>query len=96
MPKRGVIRALHGSWLSGIAELELDTGSVHCENAPTVRALEAAFGDVITTGHSINQDAIRGREIMYDVDEVGLLAWICPIEEYGDVEKEALKEGEEA
>ena len=86
MPKRGVIQAFHGSWLSGFAELELDTEAVTCENAPTVRALDAAFGDVITSGHSVNQDAIRGREIVYDVDELGLLAWICPIEEYGGEE----------
>jgi len=78
MVKKGVIRGFSGSWHSGIASLtvEHEDGTVvdiPCDNAYTVRALDAAFGDVITAGHSVNQESIVGEEIYYSYDEMGLL-----------------------
>lgn len=50
--EKGMIREFHGSWMSGLGTLviEDELGCIHhvpCDNAPTVRALEGAFGDVI-------------------------------------------------
>jgi hypothetical protein len=83
---RGVIEAFHGSWMSGLATLVMQDGrQVHCENAPTVRALEACYGNVIAPGHTVDQDGIRGKEIAYSMDEMGLtLAYFTPIDEWLD------------
>jgi len=84
---RGTIAGFRGSWMSGLATLIVrrEDGSldmVPCDNAPTVRALEACFGGVIAPGRTVNVDAIRGREIEYGMDDMGLvLGWIRPVEE---------------
>jgi len=77
--RRGIIKQFRGSWGSGIGYLHIEdseTGiieSVPCENAPTVRALEAAFGNVITPGHSANGTSYKDKEIYWDYDELGLV-----------------------
>lgn len=84
---RGTIRGIQGSWGSGLATLILDNAQVHCENAATVRAMEAAFGNVIGQGHTINNETGGhvGREIYYSLDEFGLiLAAFTPVEEASD------------
>jgi hypothetical protein len=73
--QRGTITGFRGSWLSGIAYLEIDGVGVPCENAPTVRALEGAFGDVIAEGHTVSQEAIVGKEIYYSMDGFVLCAF---------------------
>ena len=70
---RGIIEGFHGSWLSGLATLIISGRPVHCDNAPTVRALEGCFGDVIAEGHSVNQKGIVGKDIVYSMDEMGLI-----------------------
>jgi benzoyl-CoA reductase/2-hydroxyglutaryl-CoA dehydratase subunit BcrC/BadD/HgdB len=70
---RGVIEEFRGSWMSGLATLVISGEPVPCENAPTVRALEAAFGNVIAPGHTVNQEAIRGKEIYWSYDDMGLV-----------------------
>jgi hypothetical protein len=86
---RGRIERLIGSFGSGIATLVLDNAQVFCENAPTVRALEAAFGDVIGEGHTIdNEDGGHiGQEIVYGTDGL-ILSFFVPAEEW-DAEVEA-------
>ena len=75
---KGKIMAFHGTWMSGLATLAIedyDRGliEVPCDNAQTVRALDYAFGDVIGNAHTVNGDAIQGREIYYFMDEMGLV-----------------------
>ena len=66
--RRGVIGGFRGSWGSGLGYLIIDGVGVPCENAPTVRALEGAFGDVIAEGHTVSQKGIVGKEIYYSMD----------------------------
>ena len=47
---RGTIDGFSGSWDSGLGYLVIDGQPVPCDNAATVRALEACFGGVITPG----------------------------------------------
>ncbi len=84
--KKATIVNLSGSWGSGIAQLTLRVGRkkvvVPCENGPTVRALDAIFGDVIAPGHSVNVDAIRGKKVRYCLDDMGLmLGGLAPVED---------------
>lgn len=82
--KTGTIIDLRGSWGSGLATLVLKVGKkvheVHCENGMTVRALDSMFGDVITPGHCVDVDAIRGKKVNFTVDSLGLLASLGPVE----------------
>jgi len=82
--RMGTIIGFRGSWMSGLATLiiETDEGIEHvfCENAPTVRALEAAFGGVIGPGHTVDVDAIAGRRILYSTDSMGVLEGFTTLE----------------
>jgi len=80
---RGRIEGIHGSWGSGLATVlirdedgRLET--LYADNGPLVRALEAMFGEIIEPGHTVNVEAVIGREIEYGTDELGMLAWIGP------------------
>ena len=86
--RKGKLIQFRGSWGSGLATLEIEdseTGEhelVPCDNGATVRALEAAFGDVITLGHTANGDGYKGREVYWSYDEFGLvLAGFTPVED---------------
>ena len=79
---RGTIQTFLGSWSSGIATLVIKDDEEHihsipCDNAPTVRALADQFPNVITPGHCVNLEAIKGKEIEYGLDTLGILAWLC-------------------
>jgi len=82
----GTILDFRGSWGSGIATLTVEDSkgqkrTIQCENAPTVRALDAIFGDVITPSHRVDVEKIIGRKIRYSVDDLGILTGIAPEEE---------------
>ncbi len=70
---RGIIEGFAGSWHSGLAMMMISGRLVHCDNAPTVRALDVCFGNVITNVHTVNVKAIRGKDIVYSYDEMGLV-----------------------
>lgn len=88
MIRKGRIKALQGSWTSGLACLIIEdsetgiTEVVPCENGPTVRALDALFGEVIAPGHSINLHGGHiNQEIFWSYDEFGLvLGGFTPVE----------------
>ena len=77
--RKGRLIQFHGSWGSGLATLEIEdseTGAhelIPCDNGATVRALETAFGDVITLGHTANGDGSKGQEVYWSYDEFGLV-----------------------
>ena len=83
---RGKIVDFVGSWMSGLATLVIDDEErgrvkIPCDNAPTIRALESAFGGVIGGGHTAITEAIKGKEIFYYMDELGLvLGGFIPVE----------------
>lgn len=88
MIRRGFIRGFRGSWGSGLGYLDIEdseTGvldTVPCDNGATVRALEAAFGDVITEGHTANGNGCKGKEIYWCTDAMGLvLEGFTPVDE---------------
>ena len=73
---KGIIKDFYGSWGSGLGTLvinDIKDGRVEisCDNAPTVRALEDAFGNVITDGHTVG-DGYKNQEIFYCYDDMGL------------------------
>jgi hypothetical protein len=84
---KGKIVQLAGSWGSGLAALTVEDERrgltvLHWDNGPTVRALDAAFGDVIDRNHTFDNAAIRDKEIYYFMDEFGLcLGGFIPVEE---------------
>ena len=77
--RKGKLIQFRGSWGSGLAILEIEDSEtsahelVPCDNGATVRALESAFGDVITEGHTANGDGYKGREVYWSLDEFGLV-----------------------
>ena len=86
--RKGRLIQFWGSWGSGLGTLEIEdseTGEcepVPCDNGATVRALEAAFGNVITDGHTANGDGYKGREVYWSLDELGLvLEGFTPVED---------------
>ena len=84
--KTGVIVGFEATRGSGIAFLVVkrqDGGieRVACDNGPTVRALEQAFGDVIRPGHTVDVTAVLDRTIQYETDDLGLLSWFEPVAE---------------
>lgn len=85
--RKGKIVNFIGSWGSGMGQLvmeDFETGEVEfvpCENGPTVRALEDAFGGVITPEHTANGDGYKGKEVFWQWDEMGLMmAGFMPVE----------------
>jgi len=86
MIQKGKIISFSGSWGSGLATLTIqnEDGTVKhvpCDNGPTVRALHAAFGNVISKNHTMNNKAIQGKEIYYTLDDMGLvLGGFVPLE----------------
>ncbi len=87
--RRGTIQGFNGSWSSGIGFLlikDSQTGeveSIPAENGCTVRALEAAFGNVIGDGHCVdNQGNHIGQEVFWSLDDMGLvLGGFTPVNE---------------
>jgi hypothetical protein len=64
---RGTIEGFSGSWGSGLGFLIIDGQPVPCDNAATVRALDACFGGVIAPGHLVDQESVVSQEICYSV-----------------------------
>jgi hypothetical protein len=78
---RDITNAFGGSFGSGLAILQFESGeTVYCNNACTVRAFEAAFGDCIQEGHTA---IIKGHDIVWYTDEFGLtLGGFVPYEDW--------------
>ena len=83
----GTLEGFEGRRGSGIGFLKIrddETGRVlriPAENAPTTRALDAAFGNVIGPGHTASSKSFLGRRIAYELDDLGMLASFTPEEE---------------
>ena len=77
--RRGKIENFKGTHQSGIAQITIKdskTGismEIPCDNAPTVRMFAHLYDNVIGAGHTVNVDAIKGREIYWQFDDMGLI-----------------------
>jgi hypothetical protein len=78
---RGTINGFSGSWGSGLGFLTIDGQPVPCDNAATVRALEACFGGAIAPGHAVSLESIVGKGIWYSVSPWGVLEAFCPADD---------------
>lgn len=84
----------HGTSESEIATLVIELSGreldyVACQNAPAVRALEEAFGNVIGDGHTVRSDAgFLDKEIYY-CDNGFILEWFSPVDTASEELKEA-------
>ncbi len=87
MIHKGRIQLFSGSFMSGLAKLTIEDErrglvEVMCDNAPTVRALEGAFGNVIGAGHTVNtRGGHVGQEIYYLTDGIGILDGFTPVDD---------------
>lgn len=82
--QKGQIMDFQGSWGSGIATLVIkkEDGTIDmvtCDNGPTVRALESAFGNIISAGHTADIKNAKGQWIFYDYTDWGTLAGFVPV-----------------
>jgi len=77
--RKGIIKDFQGSWGSGLGTLiikDSETGvtdHLSCDNAATVRALEACFGNVITEGHTADGKGYKDQEVFWSMDDMGLV-----------------------
>jgi len=88
MKGKGRIVNFIGTWGSGVATLVLRDQKgkevkMAVENAPTVRALDSAFGGVIGEGHTVNLDAIKGKWIEYEYDQYGAVKYMTSFNPVG-------------
>lgn len=80
--KQGTIRSVVATPGSGMMTVVVEredgsTETLHGDSGPTGRALVQAFGrGILAGGMTLNVAALVGRQIAYDVDEVGVLAYI--------------------
>lgn len=79
---KGTLQGFAGSWMSGLGQLIINGLPVTCENAPTVRALEGCFGNVIQTGHTASSKSFKGRRVAFSVDAFGILEGFTPLGEF--------------
>ena len=102
--QKGIITGFSGSWMSGLGYIHIQDSdepwinqSIPCDNASTVRALDARFGNVIGPGHTVNNDPEQrrdengrflpkpghlGKEIFWSYDEIGMIfGGFTPVEE---------------
>ena len=73
--RHGTIIGFRGTWSSGIAHLIIknekgEREEIACDNAQTVRSLDAAFGNVIGCGRTMREESIKGQKI-----EFAMTAW---------------------
>ena len=93
---QGTIQGFYGTWNSGIARIAIDDRTIPCDNEPTVRALQDLFGEVIQPGHVVDGEAICGHDVVYSVNDLGLLSGLLPAHQWdGDeIPEDGLEMGE--
>lgn len=76
--KRGIIKDViaQGGILTLVVERDGKLERLHGDNGQTVRSLRAIFGPDITQGFMLDVSKLRGREVGYDTDDFGTLAYI--------------------
>jgi len=78
--KRGIIAGISGHSMSGLWELHFEDGSsCHIESGHGVRQLASAFDAHAGSGDLFKK--IKGQEIFYSVDWLGVLEGFTPVAE---------------
>lgn len=76
--KIGIIEGLSGHPMSGLWTLHFEDGNVcHIESGGGVRRLAACFD--AHEGSGDLQDKIKGQEVVYSVDDMGVLFGFTPV-----------------
>ena len=83
MALKGIIKGVYGNGGLLTLDIEIPSGSVlhlHGDNGPTVRALDAVYGNIITPWHGFDASSLVGKPIEFDVDESvpSLISMIYP------------------
>ena len=79
--KRGTIAGLEGHPMSGLWQIYFEDGEMaHIESGMGVRALACAFDAREGSGDLLEK--IKGQEIMYSVDFMGVMEGFTPIDEW--------------
>jgi hypothetical protein len=85
---------MDGSWSSGMVALTVGDETFHGDSGPTVRALDAAFGDVIKAGHTASVENITQPIVCWQ-DDMGLvLGGFTPYNDWLEQGLPELKENE--
>jgi hypothetical protein len=79
--RKGTIVGFRGNWGSGLGFLLIRDDEtecvedVPCENAATVRALDACFGGIVGEGHTVDANRFEENDmqIYWSYDELGLI-----------------------
>ena len=78
----GKLKGFRGNWMCGLGVLVIEDSEaggveeIPCENAPTVRALEGCFGNVIGDEYVVKPNKEAGyydKEVYWSLDEVGVV-----------------------
>ena len=78
---KGTIAGISGNMMSGLWQLHFENGQTcHIESGYGVRQLAACFG--ATEGSGDLQEKIEGKEVVYSVDEFGVLEGFTPIDDW--------------
>src|SRR3990167_8817692 len=76
------IKGLRGSWGNGLASLDVVQAGhavvLHADSGPLIRGLDAAFGNVIQSGHRADISGVMGQPITYWLEDWGGLAGFVP------------------
>ncbi len=72
MVYKGTVEGFEGITSSGIGYLTVNGLPIICEASSTIRALGDVFGD----------DGFENRDIVFSLDDLGVLATISPEEDY--------------
>ena len=79
--KRGTIAAISGHPMSGLWQLHFEDGfSCHIESGYGMRNLARCFGATEGTGDI--QEKIEGQEVIYSIDDLGILIGFTPLEDW--------------
>ncbi|WNM70318.1 hypothetical protein [Myxococcus phage Mx1] len=81
--KIGTIENLDASGGLVVFTIKDDDGKTHTlygDNGQTIRSLDAAYGNVIMPGHQFNADAVKGKRIEYEADDLGLMEYFKPLD----------------
>ncbi len=78
--RTGTITGINAPPGSGGITIYIDDVPYVGDNGPTVRSLDAIFGDVITEGHGFDPSKVVGKEVKFYATSYGLLEGLGPVD----------------
>lgn len=84
----GVISSVSASWGSGLASITITIPakgekpqhnvSLHADNGPLFRALDAMFG-CVRANHTVDTRTIIGQWVEFESEDGTILSWLAPL-----------------